>query len=142
MPRWGANVGCASSRIAAALEKSLAPLQGGPMVKRIAPIRVICFCLLAACGALCQKPADLIRELQFDGWSGSPPGQDEEMPTSGPLPDAPSGQHSTQAKEFRTFFEEAHLPFTLTEVGGNARVIRATELDHVKAATQLSYTGR
>ena len=112
------------------------------MVKRIAPIRVICFCLLAACGALCQKPADLIRELQFDGWSGSPQGQDEEMPTSGPLPDAPSVQPSTQAKEFRTFFEEAHLPFTLTEVGGNARVIRATELDHVKAATQLSYTGR
>jgi hypothetical protein len=111
------------------------------MVKRIVPIRVICFCLLAASGALCQKPADLIQELQFDG-SSSPQGQGEEMPTSRPLPDAPSLQPPTQAEEFRTFFKEAHWPLTLSAVAANARVIRETELDHVKAATQLSFTGR
>ena len=111
------------------------------MVKQIAPIRVICFCLLASCGALCQKPADLIQELQFDG-SSSPQGQDEEMPTSGPLPDAPSVQPLTPAKEFRTFFEEAHSPLTRRAVGANARAIRETELDHVKAARRLSFSGR
>jgi len=111
------------------------------MVKRSTPIRVICFCLLVGGGAFCQKPADLIPELQFGG-SGSPQGQDEEMPTSGHLLDAPSVQPPTQAKEFRTVFAEARSPLTLTAVGGNARVIRETDLDHVKAARQLSYTGR
>lgn len=111
------------------------------MVKRIPPIRVICFCLLTACGALCQKPVDLIQGLQFDG-SNSPQGQGEDIPTSRPLPDAPSVQPPTQAEELRTFFEEAHSPLTLRAVGANARVIRETELDHVKAATQLSFTGR
>ena len=110
------------------------------MVKRIAPIRVICFCLLAACGALCQKPADLIQALQFDG-SGSL-GHDDEMPTSGPLPDAPSVPPPTPTKEFPTFFEEAHSPLPLTAVGANAHAIRETERDQVKAATGLSFTGR
>ncbi len=110
------------------------------MVMRIAPIRVICFCLLAACGALCQKSADLIQGLQFDG-SNSPQRQGEETSTSGPLPDAPSVQPPTQADEFRTFFAEARSPLTLTAVGANARVIRETDLDHLKAARQLSYTG-
>jgi hypothetical protein len=89
---------------------------------------------------LCQKSADLIPELQFGG-SGSPQGQDEEMPTSRHLPDAPSVQPPTQAKEFCTFFEEAHSPLTLRVVSANARVVRETELDHVTAATQLSVTG-
>ena len=87
------------------------------MVKQSTPIRVICFCLLAAGGALCQKPADLI-------------------------PDVPSVQPPTQANEFRTVVAEARSPLTLTAVGGNALVIRETDLDHVKAARQLSYTGR
>ena len=111
------------------------------MVKRIPPIRVICFCLLAACGALCRKSADLIQELRFDG-SNPPKGQGEAIPTSRSLPDAPSVRPPTQAEEFRTFFAEARSPLTLTAVGANARVIRETDLDHVKAARQLSYTGR
>lgn len=38
------------------------------MAKRIAPIRVISFCLLAACGAWCQSErADLVQGLQLDG---------------------------------------------------------------------------
>lgn len=111
------------------------------MVKRSVPIRVICFCLLAAGGALCQKPADLIQELQFGG-TGSPQGRGEEMPTSRPLPDAPSVQPPTQAKEFRTFLEEAHSPLTLRAASAYARVIRETELDHVKATPQPSFTAR
>jgi hypothetical protein len=38
------------------------------------------------------------------------------------------------------FFEEAHSPLTLSAVGANARGIRETELDRVKAARQLSFT--
>jgi hypothetical protein len=64
------------------------------------------------------------------------------MPTSRHLPDAPSVQPPTQAKEFRTVFAEARTPLTLTAAGASARVIRETDLDHVKAARQLSYTGR
>ena len=141
MPRWSANVEACFQPNRRGARKSLAPLRGGPMVMRIAPIRVICFCLLAACGALCQKSADLIQELRFDG-SNSTKGQGEGIPTSRSLPDAPSVRPPTPAEEFRTFFAEARSPLTLTAVGDNARVIRETDLDHVKAARRLSYTDR
>jgi hypothetical protein len=96
--RWSAsaNVEACFQPNRRLVRKSLAALQGGPMVKRIPPIRVICFCLLVACGALCQKSADLIQELPFDG-SNSPKGRGEEIPTSRTLPDAPSVRPPTQA---------------------------------------------
>jgi hypothetical protein len=52
------------------------------MVKRNAPIRVICFFLWAACGAFCQErpSADLLQGLQLDG-SNSPEMQRQEMRT-------------------------------------------------------------
>ena len=78
------------------------------MVKRIAPIRVISFFLLAACGALCQS---------------DPPSTDLLL-----LPDAPSAQLRTRTKKFKTVVDEAPSLFTLGAVGVKARVIRETEL--------------
>jgi hypothetical protein len=61
------------------------------VVRRTAPIRVISFVLLAACGALCQKlpSPDRRQGFQFDS-SNSPELQRQEMLAAGSLPDAPS----------------------------------------------------
>jgi len=112
------------------------------MVKRIAPIRVISFFLLAACGALCQNErpsADLLQKLQFEG-SNSPEVQRPEMRTWRSLPDAPLVQPPTQAENFRTFVEEARFPLTLGAVGINAGAMRETELRHVTPGPQPSFT--
>ena len=112
------------------------------MVKRIAPIRVISFFLLAACGALCQSehPSDdLLRGLQFDG-SNSPEVQHQEMRTWRSLPNAPSVQPPTQAEKFRTFVGEARSPLTLGAVGVNAGVMRETELGRLTPGRQPSLT--
>jgi hypothetical protein len=112
------------------------------MVKRTAPIRVISFMLLAACGALCQKrPSfDLLQELQFDG-SNSPEAQRQEMRTWESLPDAPSSvQPPTQAERFRPFVNEASSPVTLGAVGVSAGAMRETELGHVARGPQPSLT--
>ena len=101
------------------------------MVKRIAPIRVISFFLLAACAALCQSErpsADLLQGLQFDG-SNSPEVQRQEMLTWKSLPDAPSVQPPTQAETFHTFVNESRSPLRLGVVGVNAGVMRETERD-------------
>ena len=113
------------------------------MVGRIAPIRVISFLLLAACGALCQSErpsADLLQGLQFDG-SNSPEVQRQEMRTWRSLPDAPSSiQPPTQAERFHTFVNEASSPLTLGAVGINAGVMRETGLGHVTPELQPSFT--
>ena len=100
------------------------------MVKRIAPIRVISFLLLAACGALCQSDrpsADLLPGLQFDG-PNSPELQRQEMRTWSSLPDAPS----------------VLLPMpsllTLGAVGINARVMREKELGQATPRLQPNLT--
>ena len=100
------------------------------MVKRIAPIRVISFLLLAACGALCQSDrpsADLLPGLQFDG-PNSPELQRQEMRTWSSLPDAPS----------------VLLPMpsllTLGAAGINARVMREKELGQVTLRLQPNLT--
>ena len=105
------------------------------MVKRIAPSRIIWFCLLAACGALCQSESPSADFVYRDG-SNSPELQLPVSRTWKSLPDTPS---VTQAKEFRRFFGEAHSPLTLVAVGADARAIRKTILDHVKAAPQPSF---
>jgi hypothetical protein len=84
------------------------------MVKRIVPIRVISFFLLAACGALCQSkgpPVDSLPGLQFNG-SPSPELQRREMRTGSSLPDAPS-----------VLLRKPSL-LTLGAVGINARAVR------------------
>jgi hypothetical protein len=109
------------------------------MVKRIAPIRVISFCLLAACGALCQSETPSAELLHGSG-SNSPEGQRQELHTWRSFPDAPSVQPPPQAGKFHTFVNEARFPFTFGAVGVNGGAIRGTELGHVTPGSQPSLT--
>lgn len=111
-------------------------------MKRITPIRVMSFFLLAACGALCQSErpsADVLHGLEFDG-SDSHELQRQEMRTWKSLPDAPSVQPPTQADKFRTFVGEARSPLTLGAVGVNAGIMRETELGRLPPGRQASLT--
>jgi hypothetical protein len=98
------------------------------VVKRTTPIRVISFVLLAACGALCQKPppADWLQGLQFDG-SNPPEVQRQDMREAGSLPDAPSTvQPPTHVETFFTFVNAAGPPSTPGALG--VGVMRETKL--------------
>jgi len=117
--------------------KLLSALQGRVMVKRIAPIRVVSFFLLAACGALCQSGSSVVL-LQRDS-SNSPEEQRQEMSRWKSLPDAPSAQLPTQAEKFQAFVNEARSPLTLGAVG-NVGVVRQAELRRVSPELQPSST--
>ena len=109
------------------------------MVKGIAPIRVICFLFLAACGAVCQKPppTDLLQELQFDG-SDSLQVQRQEMRTWSSLPDAPSSvQPPAQAQRLHPFVKESGTPGS---VGVSAGVMRSTEPGRVTPGPEPGLT--
>jgi hypothetical protein len=109
------------------------------MVKRSAPILVISFFLLAACGALCQSERPSVDLLQGDG-SNSPEVQRQEMHTWQSLPDAPSLQPPARAEKVHRFVDEARLPLTLGAFGIKANVIRETELRRVTPGPQPSLT--
>ena len=139
---WSANLTVCFQPNRRGAGKSLAALQDRAMVKRIAPIRVISFFLLAACGALCQsdrRSADLLPQLQSDG-SNSPELQRQEMRTWSSLPDAPSVLLPAQAEKFHTFVDEAPSPLRLGAVDINARVMREKELGQVPPRLQPSLT--
>ena len=111
-------------------------------MKRIAPIRLISFLLLATCGALCQSErpaADLLQGLEYDG-SDSQEVQRPELRAWKSLPDAPSAQPPTQAEKFRTFVDEARSPLTLGAAGVNAGIMRETELGRLSSGRQASLT--
>jgi len=110
------------------------------MAKLIAPIQVILFFLLAACGALSQSERPLTDLLQRDG-STSPEMQRQEMRAWRSLPDAPSTvQPSTQAEKFQTFVDQTRSPLTLGAVGINAGVMGEIRLGYVTAGLQRSFT--
>jgi hypothetical protein len=109
------------------------------MVKRIASIRVISFCLLAACGALCQSENPSRNSLQGDG-SNSPEVQRQEMGAWKSLPDAPSVQVPTEAEQFQTFVDEAGSPLKFRSLVVNAGLIRETALGHVTFGPQPRLT--
>jgi hypothetical protein len=112
------------------------------MVKRIAPIRVVSLVLLAACGAVCQKPppVDLLQGLQVDG-SDSPQVQRQEMRTWSSLPDAPSSvQPPIRTERFDPVVKKKVLPLTLGSVGVSAGAMRSTELGRVTPGLQPSLT--
>lgn len=111
------------------------------MAKRIAPIRVISFSLLAACGARFQSErADLAQGLQFDG-ANSPEVRRPETRTWRSFPDAPSTvQPPKQAQKFQTCGDEVRSPLALDAFGINSGVMRGTELRHVTPGPQPSYT--
>jgi hypothetical protein len=72
------------------------------MAKRIAPVGVVSFVLLAACGAVCQVHPS--------------------------LPDAPSARVLTPAERFNGFSEEAGSPLKSGAMGASAGVMRPAEL--------------
>jgi len=97
-------------------------------VKRIRPILVISFLLLAVCGALSQSErsfADLLQGADYDG----PDSRELQRPEPRvwkALPDAPSAQPPTQAEKFRAFVDEARSPLTFGAAGVNAGIMHAT----------------
>jgi hypothetical protein len=126
-----------------AAQKSVAhSLPDRATVKRITPIRLLSFLLLATCAALCQSElpsADLLQGLQFDG-PDSHEVQRQELRTWKSLPDAPSAQSPTQADKFRTFVDEARSPLTFGAAGVNAGIMRETELARLSSGRTASLT--
>ena len=110
------------------------------MVKRRAPIRVISFVLLAACGALCQKPppADGLQGTPFDG-SNPPELQRQETPAARSLPDAPSKvQPPTHEGRSFTFVNATGSPSTPGALGVGVRHER--KLGHFTPGPQRNLT--
>jgi hypothetical protein len=88
------------------------------MVKRVAPVQVISFFLLAASGALCQSELPSVDFLQGAG-SNSSELRRPETRTWRSLPDAPSVLLPTQAEKPQMFADEARLPSPLGAAGIN-----------------------
>jgi hypothetical protein len=109
------------------------------MGKRSAPIWVMCFCLLAACEALCQSERPSPDLLQGDG-SNSTEAQRPEMRTWKSLPDAPSAQPPTHGEQFQTFVNEARSPLTVGSVVVNAGLMREKKLGQVSPGLQPGLT--
>jgi len=104
------------------------------MAKQLAPIRVISFCLLAACAALCQseRPSTgSFQRLQFDS-ANLPEVQGQQTRVWSSLPDAPSSvQRPTTAERSHTFVYEARSPLTLPVVGVTSGVLREAGVGYV-----------
>ncbi|MGA2858639.1 MAG: hypothetical protein ABSE40_17355 [Candidatus Sulfotelmatobacter sp.] len=109
------------------------------MVKRITPIWIISFCLLAACGALCQSKSPSADSVGGNG-SNSSEVQRQDMHTWRSLPDAPPVQPPIQAAKFQTFVDKAHSRLTLNAVGINMGVMSKTEPGRVTPRSQPSFT--
>ena len=108
-------------------------------MKRIGPIRLMSFLLLAACGALCQSKRPSTDLLQGNG-PDSHEVQRQELRTWKSLPDAPSAQPPTQAEKFRTFLDEARSPLTFGAAAVNAGIMRESELGRLSSGRQASLT--
>jgi hypothetical protein len=119
----------------------LADRQNALFVKRIAPIRIVAFLLLAACPALCQSashPGAGLQHSQLEG--ATAPDQ------LSALPDAPSQVALTQPDQFKTIDRfktiatEARLPLATSAGAINADVLRATEATHLTPEAPLTVT--
>ena len=111
-------------------------------MKRIKPISVMYFLLLAVCGALCQSErpsADLLQGAEYDG-PDSQEVQRLEPPTWKSFPDAPSAQPPTQAKKFRAFVVEARSPLTFGAAGVNTSIMHLTEVGGLSSGREASLT--
>lgn len=108
-------------------------------MKRTVVLRVICFFLLAACEALCQKgpSADLFPAPQIG--SNSAEVQRREPRRVNSLPDAPLPvQSSRETHTFETFIDTASSPLTFGVVGVSAGQGRETESGHGTSGAQPS----
>lgn len=104
------------------------------MVKRIVPIRVISFCLLVTCEALCQSDRRSSDLLQREG-SKLLEAPRQEMRTWRSLPDTPSTvQPPKQTERFQSFADEARMPLTPNSVR------RGTELRRVTPGPQPTFS--
>jgi hypothetical protein len=112
------------------------------MVERVAPIWVISFVLLAACGALCQSEGPSVTLFQAPGIGGSnsPEAQHQEMGSWESLPDAPSVQPPAQSEKFRTFTDQMFSPLPLGATSIDAGILRNAEHDRVISGSQPSFT--
>jgi hypothetical protein len=115
---------------------SPASSQERAVVKRITSIRIISFCLLVGCGALCQSAPPSAGLLPRNG-TNSPEVQRQEIRTWRSLPDAPSTvQLPKQAERFQTFAYEARSPLRLGAAGISSGVRRGPELRYVTPRPQ------
>lgn len=105
---------------------------GTQLVKRIAPVQIISFFVLAVCGAWCQSAPPSTDLLQEDG-SDSPGTRPHEMRSWRFLPDAPSVQPSAQAERVHPFVNEARSLSIPGAVGANAGIVREPEPGRVSA---------
>ena len=112
------------------------------MVERIAPILLISFVLLAACGALCQseRPSvDSFQGLHVEG-SNSPKTQRQKMRTWESLPDSPSVQLQTQAEKLQPFIDQMRSPLPLGATSIDTGVLRKAGQGYVIPGAQPSFT--
>lgn len=103
-----------AERANAQAEKRLAARQNALMVKRIAPIRVVVFCLLASCAALCQN-APPKASVHQDSKVRATNAQRSLRATAKSLPDAPSVQglnaaEKSEAEKLEGLAGQLHLP--------------------------------
>jgi len=109
-------------------------------VRRIKPIPVVSFVLLAICGALCQsdRPSrDSLQAADYDS-SDSREGQRLELHTWNSLPDAPSAQPATQAEKFRVFVDEVQSPLTFGAAGVNTSIMHLAQVSGLSAGREAS----
>lgn len=107
------------------------------MSKQAAPIRVISFLLLAACGVFCQEhpSSNLDKGLRFEA-ANSPAAQRQEVGTWKSLPEAPSPMLPlVQRERFHATVNEASSPLILNTGG-----IRKTEPGYVIQGAQPNLT--
>lgn len=126
---------CSGTRIGAGAAEQIAASQNALFVKRIAPARVVAFCLLAACGALCQGGRPTGAELQPSQLSDTNAQRQQSA-----LPDAPSHVVLIQANRLQSVSHETRLPSSVGTVGINADVVRQAEAAHVTPGAPLTVT--
>lgn len=124
----------AGSEPAQGARERLAARQNALFVKRIAPIRIVAFLLLAACRAPCQS-ASQGAELQRSQLEGAT-AQDQ----LSALPDAPSQLALAQPDRLKTIANQARLPLATSAGAINADVLRATEATHLTPEAPLTVT--
>jgi len=111
-------------------------------MKRIAPIQVVCFCLLAACEALCQSGRPQVGVHHGQQLQG--PGAQRQRGVFRSLPDAPSARVLNSAAKFQRLADQARLFPTMGPAAINTGVLRETQpgsiLPEAPSATVLDKT--
>lgn len=107
------------------------------MVKQLAPVRIVLFCLMAACGAFCQSvhPGGGPQKLHFQD-THSVQIQRPQRVTWKSLPDAPSERISHPERFQRG--GEVRLALSVRVIGGDESMLHGTQ--HVSALEQQGAT--